>query len=278
MPGLIGTQNKDFYLGDKKLGAVYVGDTLKWRSGVSLSTGIATQVPGTRTFTQNIWEIAYHNNMLFAVSHRLGSSRAPTERAALYTINTTNGVVSTASSFNNFGVGEDQPTGLTSHNNNLYMSGTDHTLYRLVLTNNRLTSTTTIGSYTGDGGRITSIASDGTNLYGFGSYIKDGSSIQAYYTINPTTAALTKVNDVSGITDVGPRGHSVFGGNHYIADYRGVYSVNPTSAVVERIGSATSFGASLFSSFGLANDGKTMYMVGAKRSGNTITRALYSLA
>ena len=132
--------------------------------------------------------------MLGGITDRkyLGGSYTP----ALYTVNKTTGVATRVGSATNFGVGEDNPIGMTLHDGVFYMVG--HTTNNLYTLNPATGVATRVGSATKFGQAITAwgITSFKGVLYLLG---HDSAWTMRLYTLNTTTGVATRLGTLDGL-------------------------------------------------------------------------------
>ena len=174
-----------------------------------------------------------------------------------------------------FGVTEDEPHGLASIGNTLYMVGgtTNSTLYRLDTSTGvatRVGSATTFGV-----GELAprGIASIEDTLY------MVGSSHDALYTLDTSTGVAVQVGSARqfGVAEFAPSGIASItdGGTTTLymvgTETDALYTLDTSTGVAVQVGSATTFGVGEKVPQGLASIEDTLYMVGATKN------ALYTL-
>ena len=197
---------------------------------LNTTTGGATRVASVSDFT--FQGLASLGGTLYTVSTG--------NQGHLHTINDKTGASTTISGSAGFGVNEQAPTGLTSHNGTLYMVGTrNRNLYTLNTTTSRATRVGTSTRFGVIENSPSGLASHNGVLYmvGFGNV--------ALYTLNTTTGAATRVGNSTnfGVGEFFPQGLASYGGKLYMigSGNNALYTLNTTTGVAERVGSATQF-------------------------------------
>ena len=169
-----------------------------------------------------------------------------------------------------FGVNEDLPHGLASHEDRLYMVGErNDALHTLDPETGIATRVGTAFRFGVNEDLPRDLASHDDQLYmvGFGN--------DALYTLDPATGIATRVGTATGfgVNEFAPRGLASHDDQLYMvgAENGALYTLDPATGLATRVGTATGFGVNEFIPTGLASHGDQLYMVGR---GNA---ALYTL-
>ena len=162
-------------------------------------------------------------------------------------------------SVTHFGVREDQPQGLASIGNTLYMVGLQT---RSLYTINTMTGVATRVSGLPD--RFPSgLASIGNTLYFVGTRRHN------LYSIDPATGIATRVGSATdfGVGESSPSGLASIGNTLYMVGTTRdeLYTVDTTTGIATRVGTAVNFGVRETQPSALASIGNTLYMIGADR-------------
>ena len=183
---------------------------------------------------------------------------------------------------NQFGVSEENPTGLAAIGSALYMVGSNNSaLYTINIDSADETPdgmALRVGNVTRFG--VNEFSPHGLAAIGSALYMV-GSNNSALYTINidntdttPDGMALRVGNVVRfGVNETGPAGLAVVGSTLYMIGEAldSLFTLNINNGMALQVGNVTRFGVGEFSPSGLAAIGNTLYMVGTDRD------VLYSL-
>ena len=266
MPGFIGTQNKDFYLGDKKLGAVYLGDILKWSAGPppALPPGRARKRGSAIRFGVNESQprsLAWDGTNLYMIG---------LDNDVLYTLDRTTGVATRVGNATRFGVNENLPLSIEWDGTNLYMIGsTNDVLYTLDRTTGVATRVGSATNFGVSGLRASGIGWDGTTMFLSG-WVSINSRIRyRLYSLDRTTGVATLITDSSH--NLGAAGDLAWDGiNLYMTGSDDLFYVNRNTGIAYDAAIAgplhDDFGVDETRAHGLAWDGTTLWMVGDSNS------------
>ena len=189
---------------------------------------------------------------------------------ALYSVNTSDGSAMRIGMASQFGQSEEEPRGLAAIGETLYMVGnTNDALYRV---------NTTTGEAERIDSTVTQFGVSEQGPAGFGPPLVIPSTWWASLLVFCTawTRPLAWLCQWTGPPPAGfgigllvPRGLAAIGETLYMVGANSdpaafLYTVNSSTGVASRVGSATDFGVSEDGAYGLAAIGDTLYMVGTR--------------